>query len=43
MFLTTYSLYFSGIDTDELHSNVEDFEEEVIEFLVSVDEITLEE
>ena len=34
---------FSGIDTDEIESHIENFEEEVIEFLVSVQETVVEE
>lgn len=32
----------SGIDTDEIHSHVENFEEETIEFLIKVEEKILE-
>ena len=33
---------FTGIDTDELDSHVENFEEETIEFLIKVEETILD-
>lgn len=40
-YLKMFSLYRSGVDTDELDSNVDDWEEETIEFFINEEIIPL--